>query len=320
LDWKWDEIQPYFETNSCGNKVIKIKKDDKNFIEIELLPIDSKKHQNGIAKMVLVDNGSTFTPPLIIKRKNSKRYVYSTSRESYIKSIGSRTYLFHTLSKEAKNIVSKKRHQIELMNPRSYEVEAMEHETETIENNREYSLNLRGLLLYLAGESVENNRIDKTLDSISERDEYIRVRDSVIIGVNEDNGQNLLRVWTYKIKQDFPFLSHYNAIKKFLPERFSAILLKNIALELQYRLEDINNEDLKYDVTRLYYKGIKDHFWIDDDFFTPPILDRSKIDPETRDMVIKYQQEILAYLIHRKQKEVFQLEREWKYYREYYKS
>jgi hypothetical protein len=77
---------------------------------------------------------------------------------------------------------------------------------------------------------------------------------------------------------------------------------------------------LKHDVTRLYYKGIKDYFWIVGDFFTPLILDRSRIEPEVRDMIIEYQQEILAYLIHRKQKEVFQLESEWKHYRKYYKS
>jgi hypothetical protein len=323
LDWKWDGIQPYFETNSCGNKVIKIKKDDKNFIEIELLPINSEKHQNGIAKMVLVENGSRFTPPLITKQKNVRRYVYSMSRETYIKSIGSRTYLFHTLSNEAENMVSKKKNQIETMDLRSNEVETIRHEIEDIENNRdywEYSLNLRGLLLYLAGESVENNRIDKTLDSISERDEYIHERDSVVIGVNEDNGEDLFRVWSYRIKQDFPFLSLFSEIKRYLPEKFSAILLKNIALELQTRLEDMNNEDLKYEVTSRYYKGLTNHFWVVETFFTPLILDRTRIEPETRDMIIKYQLEILAYLIHRKQKEVFQLENEQKHYRRYYKS
>src|SRR5215207_3180010 len=171
LGWNWDGIQPYFETNPCGNKVIKIRKDDRNFIEIELLPINSEKHQNGLARMVLVDNGSKFTPPLITKRKNTKWYVYSMSGKTYIKSIDSRTYLFYTLSKEAENIVSKKRNQIESMDS-LYEKEAMRREIEEIENNRdywEYSLNLRGLLLYLAGESIESTRIDKTLDSLSER-------------------------------------------------------------------------------------------------------------------------------------------------------
>lgn len=324
LCWSGDGIQPYFETNQSGNRVIKIRKDDRNYIEIELLPTNPGQHQNGLAKMVLVDNGSKFTPPLITKRKNTKWYIYSMSRDTYIIGRGSRTYLFHNLSKEAKNMVSEKRNQIQSMDPLSYDKEqAIRHEIEEIENNRdcwEYSLNLRGLLLYLTGESAENNRIDKTLDSLSERDEYVRVRDSVVIGINEENGEDLLRIWSYKIKQDFPFLSYYNKMKKYLPERFSAKLLKDIALELQNRLEDMNNEDLKYEVTRRYYKGVYDYFWLVGPFFTPLILDRARIDPETRDAIIDYQSEILAYLIHRKQKEVFQLESERKYFRRFYRS
>ena len=315
LGWKWDKIQPYFETNQYGNKVIKIKKDDKNYIEIELLP------KNGLANMVLVDNGRRLTPPLITKRKNTKWYVYSMSRETYIRSIGSRTYLFHTLNKKAENIVSEKRNQINSMDS-PHEKEAILREIEEIENNRthwEYRLNLRGLLMYLAVESVDNSGIDKTLDSLSERDEYVREHDSVVIGVNENNGEDLLRVWSYRIKQDFPFLSHYNEIKRYLPTRFPTELLKTIALELQNRLEDMNNYVLKYEVTSRYYKGITDYFWTAPTF-TPLILDRSRIESEVRDMIIEYQQEILVYLIHRRQKEVLQLESEWKYYHKYYKK
>jgi hypothetical protein len=108
-------------------------------------------------------------------------------------------------------------------------------------------------------------------------------------------------------------------VKKYLPERFSAKLLKDIALELQNRLEEMNYEDLKYEVTRRYYKGIYDHFWLVRTDFTPLILDKARIDPETRDMIIEYQSEILVYLIHREQKEVFRLESERKYFRRYYR-
>lgn len=323
LGWKWDEIQPYFETNPSGNKVIKIRKDEKNLIEIELLPIIPGQRQDSLANMVLVDNGRKFTPPLITKRTHTNWYVYSMSSKTYTTSIGSRTYLFHTLNKEAEGMVSKKRNQIKLMDPESNEVEVLEHEIREIKNDRhywEYSLNPRGLLLYLTGESLENNRIDKTLDSLSERDEYIRICDSVVVGVNEENGEDVLSVWRYKIKQDFPFLSHYREIKKHLPERFSARHLKDIALGLQNRLEDISYENLRYEVTRLYYKHVKDHFWLESALFTPLILDRSRIETKVRDMIIEYQREILAYLIHRKQKEVFQLESEREYYRKYYKS
>ncbi|CAN5236494.1 hypothetical protein BH18THE2_BH18THE2_34670 [soil metagenome] len=324
LEWKWDKIQPYFEINACGNKVIKIRNDDKNFIEIELLPTNTEKHRKNLAKMVLVINGSKFEPPLITERKNTKWYVYSMSAETYVKGVGFRTYLFYTLSKEGENMVSKKRNQIESGDLLSYDEEqVIRHEIEGIKNNRhywEYSLNLRGLLIYLSGESTDNNRIDKTLESLSERDKYVRISDSVVIGINKNNGQDLFRVWSYQIREDFPFLSHYNELKKSVPEKFSAKLLKDIALELQYRIENINNEDLKYEVTSRYYNGITNHFWLVGFYFTPLILDRNRVNPETRDIIIKYQLEILAYLNHRKQKEIFRLESERNHYLQYYRS
>ena len=105
-----------------------------------------------------------------------------------------------------------------------------------------------------------------------------------------------------------------------MPERFSASLLKNIALELQDRIEDISNENLKYEVTSRYYKALTDQFWLVGISFTPLILDRNRVNPETRDMIIKYQLEILTYLIHRKQKDLLRLETERKHYLRYYRS
>jgi hypothetical protein len=323
LGWKWDKIQPYFETSPRGNKVVKIRKDDRNFIEIELLSVNTEKHQSGLAKMIFVLNGSKFEPPLITERKNTRSYVRSMSSETYVKSVGLRTYLFPTLSKEGEDIVSKKRNQIQSLDLSYDEEQVIRHEIEEIKNNRhywEYSLNLRGLLIYLTGESTDNNRIEKTLESLSERDKYVRINESVVIGINKDNGEDLHRVWSYQIKEDFPFLSHYNELKKSLPERFSAKLLKNIALELQDHIEDTSNEDLKYEVTSRYYKALTDYFWLVGISFTPLILDRNRVYPETRDMIIKYQLEILTYLIHRKQKEVFRLESERKHYLRYYRS
>jgi hypothetical protein len=324
LEWKWDQIQPYFEINPRGNKVINIRNDNKNFIEIELLPIDNEKHQTDLAKMVLVINGSKFEPPLITKRKNTKWYVHSMSSKTYVKGVGLRTYLFYTLSKEAENIVSKKRNQIKALDPQFYEKkQVICNEIKEIRNNRHYwvySLNLRGLLLYLTGESTDSNRIDKTLRSLSERDRYVRVNDSVLIGLDKNNVEDLLRVWSYQIKEDFPFLSHFNELKNNLPEKFSPSLLKNIALELRDRIEDISNENLKYEVTSRYYKALTDQFWLVGISSTPLILDRNRVNPETRDLIIKYQLEILTYLIHRKQKDLLRLETERKHYLRYYRS
>lgn len=100
LDWKWNEIKPYFESNpssTSGNKVVKIRieQDSNNSIDIELLPSEGKDRQNNnkIAKMILIHNGARFTPPLITKRKNKKWYVYSISSETYYSNRELRTYL-----------------------------------------------------------------------------------------------------------------------------------------------------------------------------------------------------------------------------------
>ena len=96
-------------------------------------------------------------------------------------------------------------------------------------------MNLRGFLKYLAGESSDNNRIDKTIETLSECDKYVSIKIKKICSNNEC-GQDLSKFWDYQIEEIFPFLSFYNNIKKVLPEKFPK-LLKNIALELQNRLE-----------------------------------------------------------------------------------
>ena len=255
LKWKWNELKPYFETNASasGNKVVKIRieEDSNNSIDIELL-LGGKERQNNneIAKMVLIHKGARFTPPLITKRKNKKLYVYSMSVETYFTNRGSRAYL--------------------------------------IEKLNQYSLNLRGFLKYLAGESSDNNRIDKTIETLSECDKYVSIKDQENMSNNEC-GQDLSKFWDYQIKENFPFLSLYNDIKKVLPEKFAAKLLKNIALGLQNRLEGTNIEDLKYEVTSRYYQAIVNHFWSINNFFGGHlILNRGRIDLESRTTIIKY--------------------------------
>jgi hypothetical protein len=181
-------------------------------------------------------------------------------------------------------------------------------------------LNLRGFLKYLRGKSSDSNRIDKTLEAIAECDKYISIKDQVTVG-NDKNGQDMYKFWNYQIKENFPFLSFYHEIKKVLPEKFAANLLKDIALELENRIEDITAEDLKYEVTSRYYNAIANHFWSKNNLFGMSlILNRTIINLEMRKTIINYQAEILTYLNHRKQKEILLSEREWNYYSECYHS
>jgi hypothetical protein len=298
LKWKWKEITPYFKSNpstSCNKvvKKIKIEQDSNNLIDIELVPPggednqndnkDSQNYNNKIAKMILIHNGARFTPPLITKRKNKKWYVYSLSSETYHSNRELRTYL--------------------------------------IDKSNQYSMNLRGFLKYLAGESSDNNRIDKTIETLSECDKYVSIKDQEFMDNSTENGQDLFRTWNYQIKENFPFLSFYKDIKKFLPEKFAAKLLKDIALELQNRLEGINIEDLKYEVTSRYYYAIANYFWsVNNPFGVPLILSRDRIDLESRNMIIKYQLEIHRYINHNKQKETLQSEKVYAERCNYYDS
>ena len=161
-------------------------------IDIELVPPggednqndnkDSQNYNNKIAKMILIHNGARFTPPLITKRKNKKWYVYSLSSETYHSNRELRTYL--------------------------------------IDKSNQYSMNLRGFLKYLAGESSDNNRIDKTIETLSECDKYvsIKIKNSWTIVPKMD--RIYLEPGIIKSKKIFHFYTFYKDIKKFLPEKF----------------------------------------------------------------------------------------------------
>lgn len=173
----------------------------------------------------------------------------------------------------------------------------------------------------MAEESSDNNRIDKTIETLSECDKYVSIKDKEFKDNSTEYGQDLFRTWNYQIKENFPFLSFYNDIKKVLPEKFAAKLLKDIALELQNRLEGTDIEDLKYEVTNRYYHAIANYFWsMNNPIGVPLILSRGRINLESRMMILKYQLEILRYLNHRKQKEILYSEKVYAKYCEYYGS
>jgi hypothetical protein len=101
-----------------------------------------------------------------------------------------------------------------------------------LEKDCQHTHNLRGFLKYLVGESSESSRIDKTIEALSECDKYVSITDQEeeSIDNNSEYGQDYslsnTHFWHYQIKENFPFLSFYKHIKKFLPEKFAAKLLK----------------------------------------------------------------------------------------------
>jgi len=111
-------------------------------------------------------------------------------------------------------------------------------EIESNTRNLEYSINIRGLVLYILGIINEgrarNIEVSKVLQNLSEN-----------------------------YKEEFPFLVHYKEIEelydklateKGIPEYeyFQAKLIKKIALELQYSIDTIKKEELDYHITKRY--------------------------------------------------------------------
>ena len=117
--------------------------------------------------MILIHNGARFTPPLITKRKNKKWYVYSTSSETYQSNSELRTYL--------------------------------------IDKSNQYSLNLRGFLKYLTGESYDNNRIDKTMETLSECDKYVSIKIKKAWTIIPNLDRTYLELGIIKSKKIFHF-------------------------------------------------------------------------------------------------------------------
>ena len=294
--------------------MIKIQHNDSNLIEIELIKEKEVDHNSSsdVVKMMLVKNGRKSTLPVIIKRKSKKIYVHSLSGETYFKSIDSRRFLNSSLSKEAQKLISEKKSLLTTLDHMSIEKrqlirQLIEQQIDEIEEDRKYwgySLNLRGLLLYLLEESTDSNRIDKTLEALAKRDAYISVKDEFL--THNDQGQEVPREWNYRIKENFPFLSFYNEFKKILPEKFAATTLKRVALEFQSRLDNIGLETLKYEITSRYYHYFFLHFWSPHRLLglpLPLIKDRTQVDLDLRKKILAYQIEILRYLNHKTEKE-----------------
>jgi hypothetical protein len=118
-------------------------------------------------------------------------------------------------------------------------------------------MNIKGLLSYALQES-DYGEFNKSLINLAESDDYKHITESIY--TYNDIGQTKADFpihFNYRIKREFPFLSHYNILSEVLPPNFAAKLIKKIATKLKYRYELSGREYLKCMVTEQFFEGIK---------------------------------------------------------------
>jgi hypothetical protein len=132
---------------------------------------------------------------------------------------------------------------------------SIESRGETNRRNWQYSLNIRGLILYV-------------LCMIKQEEEEGRIRNVEMSKVLQNLSENY---W-----KEFPFLIYYKEVKELYDnegrsdyEYFQVKHIKQIALELQNNIDTIDKEDLDYYVTKRYYEGVTWHF-VSPIFHHPP--------------------------------------------------
>jgi hypothetical protein len=185
----------------------------------------------------------------------------------------------------------------------------------------QFVLNLRGLLYYMLlneGKSEityrQTNEVIETLtqiDTYHDLDEEFKAMDSVRPGITVGN-KIPIKTSNNKIKERFPFLSRYNEFKECLPINFAVDILREIAIDLQDKLEKMNIFDLKYEVTQKFFENIEASIWgVDGNIFPsePIILSMNPNFKRIRSAYMNYQHEISTYIKTRKEKEIKILEK-----------
>jgi hypothetical protein len=115
---------------------------------------------------------------------------------------------------------------------------------------------------------------------------------------------------------EFPFLLYYpdfekeysrlEELKK-VPEHFVIKVLKEIAKELQYQLEDIDLDSLRYWVTRRYYQEITEYFgWLERPGQKFELLQCTTM---TYDKLKNYRVKILRYLLDYHERETSEMKK-----------
>jgi hypothetical protein len=258
--------------------------DSLNEITIKLDPIV------GDAKLLIKLDGKEMEPETL--RAVKKKGELGIYKPDYI-SFG--RYLTPVLNKRSQELIDRYKNYV----PSGEESDdldwfVMDH---TINNRRNwtYSLNIRGLMLYALSVYKEELKSSKKDDSSKlTTDDKINKKRGRKKGARSYNIQisKILENMTKNFPKEIPFLMFYQELLDILPTNFSVKVIKELAYELQFQLDNIDIEDLRYYVTKRYYAKITNHIGLRERISYLRDFNKNGIQK-----ILEYRKEMLSYLI-----------------------
>ena len=92
--------------------------------------------------------------------------------------------------------------------------------------------------------------------------------------------------------KEIPFLMFYHEFLDILPINFSVKVIKELAYELQFQLDIVEIEDLRYYVTKRYYSKITNHIGLRERMSYFRDFNKKVIRK-----ILEYRKQMLSYLI-----------------------
>jgi hypothetical protein len=268
LDYYYDDIDD-IKIVDTGNNIIQIEIDyDKKIL--------MKKHSPHFVDVLYTNKNKTDSFSFLIKDRNkicSPSSIMKNELESFIDLFYTKSILF--LDKELKpkyqNVINQKRDIYKNLESQTAK-EELNREIEEIFMNNElyvYSLNIRGLILYILAEIYSENKNNSDENKVKKRRKNYNLQISRVI-------DNLAEHYSKK----FPFLYNYREIKtiigkikssKHFDKHYEVQILRKIAEELKHQiyfdekytnldLDFNNNSMINYWITKRYFTEIYHYF------------------------------------------------------------
>jgi hypothetical protein len=259
LDYYYDDIKIF----NNGNNIIQIEIDyDKKII--------MKKHSPHFVNVLYTNKNKTDSLSFLIKNRNKiciPKLIFNNPLESFIDLFYTKTILF--LDKELKTkyqkIVTQKRDICKNLESQTAKEEINRQIEEIFMNNElyVYSLNIRGLIIYILAEIQNENENNSDRNKVKKRKINYNSQISRVI-------ENLAEHYSKK----FPFLYKYIEMKKIISKinpskhfekHYEIKILRKIADELKHQIyfdERYSNSDLDFNNNNMIY------YWITKRYFT----------------------------------------------------
>lgn len=298
-DLKWLGSRKTYESHQSGllqYELLKFEKSDGNkYMTIshgsDQIGIELSETESDTAHMLIHTKGRRLSQSLSTQRKSGKLRVYLSNYTP----IPIR-YLDIKINEKGQRLISDLKDRMHVTEPNIKEIELnTSNEVLKIQKCRkywQYSLNIRGFILYLLG-SIPLDRIKQ--GAINRQVEWKKKGPKPYISYDKRRIEKILEALSNNWSKNFPFLLYYPDLKKVLPRHFIADLYQQIAEELQYQLDTSDVDFLKYWVIRRCYDAITNHFGALEQISSYSFI--KNIDLDTLKKLKDYRVKMLNYMI-----------------------